>query len=187
MTSMAQDDVRGAFEFRSGAQRGARFTLYPTRLHYEARNCSETIQLHAVGAVRVAVERHARKLGWGVVLALAALVLIAVAPPLASLAGGAADNVRSQLQQNGGNAAHGLAAMLIGVLQFLHAAANLLPVLAALLGLWAIAWLLLGWIGSTTLTLALGAVERSYRVRGRDALLLDFAESLNACVGQLGR
>lgn len=186
MTAMPQDDVRAAFLFKGGALRGARFTLYPTRLLYEAPNCTENIRLHAVGGVRVAVERHPRKLGWGVVLAVLALVLVVIAAPLTSLAGGAATDMRSQLQQNGADAAHGVAAALLAALQFLHGAASLLPVAGALLGAWALAWLVLGWIGSTTLTLALGAVERSYRVRGRDTQLLDFAEALNACLAQLG-
>ena len=34
----------------------------------------------------------------------------------------------------------------------------------------------LGWHGATTLTLVLGGAERAYSVRGRDMLLLDFAE-----------
>jgi hypothetical protein len=34
----------------------------------------------------------------------------------------------------------------------------------------------LGWRGSTTLTLTLSGSERAYSVRGRDARLLDFAE-----------
>jgi hypothetical protein len=34
----------------------------------------------------------------------------------------------------------------------------------------------LGWRGSTTLTLLLAGSERCYSVRGRDTLLLDFAE-----------
>jgi len=37
-----------------------------------------------------------------------------------------------------------------------------------------------GWQGTTTLTLSFGAFERSYAARGRDPLLLDFADRLGA-------
>lgn len=185
MTSMAQDDVRAAFDFRRGALQGARFTLYSARLLYQARNCTESIQLGAVGAVRIAFERHARKLGWAVVLALLALLFFAAAGPLASMASGAVTDVRGQLQQNGGNAAHGVAGVVLSGLQLFHVVARFLPIGGALLGVWAIAWAILGWIGATTLTISLGAVERSYRARGRDVQLLDFAEALSTAVTQL--
>jgi hypothetical protein len=37
----------------------------------------------------------------------------------------------------------------------------------------------LGWMGSTTLMISLPGAERAYTVRGRDTLLLDFAEALS--------
>ena len=64
----------------------------------------------------------------------------------------------------------------MGLFRFIEVTAALLPAIAlagaiggAMLGV-------LGWRGSTTLTLALGGSERSFSVRGRDTLLLDFAE-----------
>jgi len=49
----------------------------------------------------------------------------------------------------------------------------------------------LGWLGSTTLTLTLAGAERVYPIRGRDPRLLDFAEALServvACVMVLRR
>ncbi len=182
---MAQDDLVGTFDFRSGAQRGARFTLYPARLVYHASACTESIQLGAVGAVRVAFERDGRKLGWAVAIALVALLLLLVSAPLTSWGDHAAADVLAQLRQGDTGVGHGVGGILVSVLQALARVASLLPVLGALLGAWAIAWIALGWIGVTTLTLTVGPAERAYSVRGRNALLLDFAEAISAAVAQL--
>lgn len=187
MTPMAQEDVVGTFDFHSGMLRGARFALYPARLVYHAGACVESIQLGAVGAVRVAFERDGRKLGWAVALALVALVLFLVARPLAAWGNGAATDVLQQMHQGGSGAGHGVGAILVGVLRSLARVANLLPVGAVLLGAWALAWVILGWIGFTTLTLIVGPVERAYAVRGRNTKLLDFSEAISACISQLRR
>jgi hypothetical protein len=184
---MAQDDIVGTFDFRSGAQRGARFTLHPARLTYHATGCIESIQLGAVGAVRVAFERDGRKLGWAVVLALLAAVLFLVAGPLTALGSHAAADVLDQLRQGSVATGHAVGGVLESVLQALTRIASLLPVAGALLGAWAIAWLVLGWLGVTTLTITVGPVERAYTVRGRNALLLDFAEAISTTVTQLHR
>ena len=44
---------------------------------------------------------------------------------------------------------------------------------------WAGALGAFGWIGRTTLLVSLPGAERLYPVRGRDTLLLDFAEALS--------
>jgi hypothetical protein len=73
----------------------------------------------------------------------------------------------------------------------IEALANALPLLAMLVVLGGIALGVLGWLGSTKLTLTLAGVQRVYPIRGRDARLLDFAEALServvACVMVLRR
>jgi hypothetical protein len=56
---------------------------------------------------------------------------------------------------------------------------SLLPVgaLACLIGGGALCTF--GWMGTTTLCVSLPGAERIYPVRGRDTLLLDFAEALS--------
>jgi hypothetical protein len=187
MNPMAQDDLVSTFDFRSGAQRGARLTLYPARLVFHATGCIENIQLGAVGAVRVEFERDGRKLGWAVALAVLALVLFMVSGPLTAWGSHAAADVLDQLHQGNAASGHGMGGILASVLQSLARLASLLPVAGALLGAGAIALLVLGWLGVSTLTLIVGPVERAYAVRGRNALLLDFAEAISNCVTQLHR
>ncbi len=187
MTPMTQEDVVSTFDFHSGPLRGARFALYPARLVYHAGACIESIQLGAVGAVRVAFEREGRKLGWAVVLALVALALFLVSRPLAAWGSGAAADVLQQMHQGRSGAGHGVGAILLNVLHALARVADLLPAAAVLLGAWALAWVILGWIGFTTLTLIVGPVERTYAVRGRNTKLIDFSEAISACVSQLRR
>ncbi|HVB49477.1 MAG TPA: hypothetical protein VNF69_13935 [Burkholderiales bacterium] len=184
---MTQEDVLSTFDFHSGTLRGARFALYPARLVYHAGTCIESIQLGAVGAVRVAFEREGRKLGWAVVLALLALVLFLVSGPLAAWGNGAAADVLQQMRQGSSGAGHGVGTILLSMLHALTQVAELLPVAAVLLGAWALAWAILGWIGFTMLTLIVGPVERTYAVRGRNTRMIDFSEAISACVSQLRR
>jgi len=125
-----------------------------------------------VAAIRVAFAREENKLGWGAALIVIALILVALSGPLAGLAGAAADEVAAQV-----HSAHAVASAVISVFLSLQSLARALPVLAVALVLWAAALFALGWFGVTTLTLTLGAVERAYPVRGRDAMLYDFAEA----------
>lgn len=184
---MAQDDVVGTFELRSGPLRHGRLTLHPTRLVCRAGGSIESVQLGAVGAVRVAFERDPRKLGWAVALAIVALVIFMISSPLAAWGAHAATDVLGQLQKGGGSTPHAIGGILLSVLQAFARLARLLPVAGALFGLWAIAWGVLGVLGTTTLTLTVGPAERAYRVLGRNALLLDFAEAISAGVAQLHR
>jgi hypothetical protein len=61
-------------------------------------------------------------------------------------------------------------------LRLVELTAALLPAVALAAAVGGAALAVLGWLGSTTLTLGLGGGERTYRVRGRDTLLLDFAQ-----------
>ena len=71
-----------------------------------------------------------------------------------------------------------LDAMLYGVLNVLNGFASLLPGVALALAVGAVALLAAFWVGATVLTLSFAATERSYAVRGRNRLLVDFAHAV---------
>jgi len=129
----------------------------------------ETVPLAAIASLRVAFERDTRKLGWGITVALVALVLLAVAGPLSTFAGHAVADLTSA----GGQ---GVARALISFFRVLEALATFLPVIALACALGAAALIVRGWQGSTTLSVLVGGTERVFPARGRDARLLDFAE-----------
>jgi len=116
-----------------------------------------------------------------------ALVLIGLSAPLAALAGAAADQVAAQVQAGTGGTGQSVAGVVIAAFHFLQTCARLLPVAGAALVLWGAALFALGWLGATTLTLSLGAVERAYSVRGRNLMLYDFAEAVGESVLAAGR
>ena len=156
------------FDFTSGALRGSQLMLYPRCLVHRSDSQVETVPLSRVTAIKVSFKREARRLGWGIACVLVALLLLAIASPLGSFAHGAAQELTSSGQ--------GVARALYNLLRFMEVLAALLPAIA-LAGVIGGAMLtVLGWRGSTTLTLTLSGSERAYSVRGRDARLLDFAE-----------
>jgi hypothetical protein len=65
--------------------------------------------------------------------------------------------------------------MLFAVFNALGGLASILPGIAAALAVTAVALLALFWLGTTVLSIAFAATERSYSVRGRNRLLIDFA------------
>ena len=158
------------FEFASGAQRGARLTLYANRLVLHGGDAMETVPLAQLASVRVAFERDARKLNWAVVLLVLALILAMVSGPLQN---GAAALVAGVKEQAGRES---FDAVLISSFSALGALARLLPPLAAALTALAAALLALFWFGLTMLTLSFAATEREFSVRGRNQLLFQFAE-----------
>lgn len=164
------DDSISTFEFTSGALRGSHLTLYPGCLVHRGDAGLETVPLHAIAAARVAFERDARGLGWGVALLAGALVLLLVSAPLAALAARWASKVAADQV---------MAEALLASFRFFEGLAKLLPTAAFFTALGGLAVFLLGWLGHTTLTLTLAAVERAYPVRGRNFLLFDFAEALS--------
>jgi len=166
------------FDFAGGALRGTHLTLYPNCIVHRGDAQLETVPLAAIASARVGFERDARAIGRGAFLIVLALALLAVGGPLASLAGGAAGEMASQLRSNAPAAGQGIAGVLLATFRFLEAVANLFPALAAALGLGGLASAILGWLGATTLTLTIAASERPYAVRGRNETLLDFAEAL---------
>jgi hypothetical protein len=159
------------FEFASGALRGSQLMLYPRCLVHRSESHLETFPLARLTALRVAFERHPRQLGWGVALVVFALAMLAIASPLGSVAHGAAQEMATSGQ--------GVARALLGLFRLVEMIAALLPALALACALGGAALGVLGWRGSTTLTLALAGAERVYSVRGRDTLLLDFAEQVS--------
>jgi hypothetical protein len=159
------------YDFTSGTLRGTHFTLYANCLVHRSDNHLETLPLAGIASLRVAYERDARKLGWGIALVIVALVLLAIAGPLAALAGGAA----AEMAAAGG---HGVAQALYGLFRFVWSVANALPFVAFLAALGGIALAVLGWLGRTTLVLDLSGSERVYPVRGRNPGLLDFSEAI---------
>ena len=175
---MSLDSPLAEFEFRSGAQSGTRLTLYANRLLHLGGDTMETMPLAQLAAVRVAFERDASKLNWAIGLLTIALILAAISAPLqgwaATLAGGVRDHARRE----------SLDAVLLGTFSVMGVVAGMLPVLGAALAASALALLVYFWLGVTALTLAFGATERSYAVRGRDRLLLDFAQSVAEQIAQ---
>jgi hypothetical protein len=99
------------------------------------------------------------------------LLLLAVSGPLDRFAADAATDMAKSEQ--------GVGKALYGFFRFLTALASSLPVAALACVIGGGALCALGWIGSTTLLVSLPGAERSYLVRGRNTLLLDFAEALS--------
>jgi hypothetical protein len=159
------------FEFTSGMLRGTQLSLYPTCLVHRGANHVETLPLAGMTAVRVSFERDTRKLGWGVGLVVAALLLLAAAGPLGSFASGAAGEMATA-------GAQGVPRALQGVFRLLEALASVMPVAALVCVIGGGALCALGWMGSTMLIVGLPGAERIYQARGRDTQLLDFAEAL---------
>lgn len=160
------------FAFADGELRGTHLTLYPACLIHRSEHHLETLPLAAMSAVSVAFRRDRRKLGWGIVLVVVALLLLAIAGPIGAFASAAAGDMASAGPQ-------GVAGALHGFFRLLEAFASLLPVVALAFVLGGAALCALGWVGTTTLLVSLPGTERVYPVRGRDTVLLDFAEALS--------
>jgi hypothetical protein len=160
------------FQISSGAQRGSLLTLYANRLVRQGSDAMEAVPLAQLAAVGVAFERDPRKLNWAVALLLAALLLAAIAGPLQNSIAAAASKVGDPARRES------LDAFLLGVFNALGGFASVLPGLAAALAAAAAALLVYFWLGVTVLTLAFAATERSYAVRGRNRVLVDFAHAV---------
>jgi len=160
------------FAFANGALRGTHLTLHPTCLVHRSDTHLETLPLAGMTAVRVAFERDTRKLGWGVGLVLAALLMLTIAGPVGSFASGAANDMASAGSQ-------GVPKAMYAFFRLLEALASLLPVLALACVIGGGALCALGWMGGTSLVVSLPGSERVYPARGRDTMLLEFAEALS--------
>ena len=152
------------YAFTNGVLRGTQLTLHPNCLVHRSDDHLETVPLAAITALRVAFLRDSHKLGWGIALIVIALLLLAVAGPLGSFASGAAA------------AGPQTVPVMSFIFRALEALASLMPVAALGCVIAGGALCALGWIGSTQLLVSLPGAERHYIVRGRDTMLLDFAE-----------
>lgn len=159
------------YDFTSGALRGTHFTLYATCLTHRGENHLETLPLAGIASLRVAYERNARSIGWGVALLVVALVLFAVSGPIA----GFADIHAADMAKTEPNA---VTRVLQATFALLGAVARALPFVGVLIALGGIALGALGWLGRTTLVLDLAGSQRAYPVRGRNPGLLDFSEAV---------
>jgi hypothetical protein len=168
------------YTFVGGLQRGSSLTLFPTCLVHRSDNHLETMPLAGMTAVGVTFERNARRLGWGIGLILAALLMLAVTGPLTSFASTAANDMAAA-------GAQGVPRALYSFFRLLEAFGSMLPVAALGCVIGGGALCALGWIGGTTLLITLPGTERVYPVRGRDTLLLDFAEALSERIMLLKR
>jgi hypothetical protein len=148
---------------------GGHLTLYRSCLVERTSSHFETLPLANVVAVRVSFERDQRKLGWGVVLVVMALVIFAISGPLGMFAGSAAGDMASAGTQ-------GVARALLMMFRFFEALASLLPALALASLFGGVALGVFGWRGSTVLHVSLPGTERAYASRGQNKLLIDFAE-----------
>ena len=159
------------FGFANGVLRGTHLTLYPTCLVHRSDTHLETLPIAAMTAVGVAFRRDGRKLGWGITLLVIALVVFAVSGPLDRLAAEAAADMAKSDQ--------GVGKALFGFFRFVTAATSFLPVAALACAIGGGALCAFGWLGTTTMLISLPGAERTYPVRGRNTLLLDFAEALS--------
>lgn len=156
------------FDFTTGSNRGSQLMLYPRCLVHRSASQLETVPLARVTSIKVSFKREARRLGWGIAAVIVALALLAISGPLGNLAHGAAQEMAASGQ--------GVARALYSLFRFVELVAALLPAIALAAAIGGALLAVLGWRGSTTLTLTLGGAERVYSVRGRDTRLLDFAE-----------
>ncbi len=165
---MSFDNPLAEVEIRAGA----RLTLYANRLVHQGGDSMEAVPLAQLASVRIAFERDPAKLNWAVVLLMIALVLAMVSGPLQ----GGVTALAAGVKEHAGR--ESLDAVLLASFSALGGLARLMPPLAVVLAAIAAALLVLFWLGATVLTLAFAATERSYRVRGRNHFLFEFAHEV---------
>jgi hypothetical protein len=119
------------FDFTNGEQRGSHLTLHPNCLVHRGDSYLETLPLATITSVRVAYERNGSLLGWGLTLLLAAILMLVVSAPLASLAAAAGTDLATAGNPGVGKALYSvfrvfeaLAALPIGALVAVLAAAR---------------------------------------------------------------
>jgi len=169
---VSHGDLLTEFEFGSGAQRGARLALYTNRLALHGAEAMESVPLAHLASVRVAFERDPRKLNWAIALLLAALALGAASGPLQAWMADLSAKVSA------GAGRESLEAALLACFSAIGHLAQLFVPIAWLLAAGAAALLVFFWLGQTTLTLSFAATERAFPVRGRNRLLVQFAEAV---------
>ncbi len=151
---------------------GSRLTLYANRLVQHGGDAIESIPLSQLASVRVAFERDSAKLAWAIALLFGALALAGISGPLQRWLAAAIAKFGDPARPES------LDAVLLAVFNALGGLASLLPGLAAAMAAGVVALLAIYWLGATTLTFAFAATERAFTVRGRNPLLVQFAESV---------
>lgn len=164
---MIQAELLTEFIFGSGA----RLALYTNRLVLHGADAMESMPLAHLASVRVAFERDPRKLNWAIGLLVLALILASASGPLQAWMQALSGEVR----KGGAEFLKELLLASLGAIQ--HLARLFVPVALALFA-GAAALLFFFWLGQTTLTLAFAAAERAFPVRGRNPLLVQFAEAV---------
>lgn len=167
MTEPGTGTALASFAFVHGELRGTHLSLHPTCLVHRGNTYLETLPLAGMTAVRVTFERNTRRLGWGIALLVAALLMLAIAGPLGAFASGAAAAGQQTVP------------VMQVIYRLMEALASALPVAALASVIGGSVLCAFGWMGSTLLLVSLPGAERAYRVRGRDTQLLDFAEALS--------
>jgi hypothetical protein len=155
------------YTFASGELRGTELALHSTCLVHRSDQHLETLPLAGITALRVAFLRDSGKLGWGIALIVIALLMLAIAGPLGSFASSAAAAGQQAIPA------------MQAIYRAIEAVASLMPVAALACVIGGGALCALGWIGSTQLLVCLPGAERLYVARGRDTMLLDFAEAFS--------
>jgi len=161
------DDLLTEFDFGSGG----RLALYTNRVVLHGGDAMESVPLAQLASVRVAFERDSRKLNWAIGLSLAALVLAAMSGPLQAWM----QTLSGEVRKGGAELLAPVLLASFGAIQ--HLARLFVPIALALFA-GAAALLFFFWLGQTTLTLSFAAVERAFPVRGRNPLLVQFAEAV---------
>jgi len=171
------DAPLATFEFHRGEFAGSHLSLFENSLVHRGADSFELIHLDRVAALGVAYERDPGHITWGCVLLVLAAMLFAAFWPLRMLVASMAGEVAMQTQ--GG--------FLPAALRAVDLAVSILPAASLGIAIWAIALLVLGWIGETVLRVVVAPAERVFATRGRDPLLHEFGESVSARIAKRGR
>ena len=173
---MSGEAPLATFEFRRGELAGSHLSLFRTSLVHRSADRFESSYLDRIGAVGVAYERDPGRMAWGCVLFFTAGALFVVFWPLRMLVASMAGEVSAQAQGT----------FFPAALKVFDLCVSLLPFASVAIAVWAIAWLVLGWVGETALSVASASGERVFASRGRDPLLYEFGESVSAQISARG-
>lgn len=163
--------------FERGALRGTELMLFEARFVHLGPDFSESTALDAIASVRISFERASRRIGWGIALGIAAIAVFGLAGPSGTQIGRALADVSAQIAREPAQASP-VAQFLESALRALEFLVALMPGVALGLFVWGAALAATGWIGYTTLVIALPSTEREFVVPGRDRAFIAFAEDL---------
>lgn len=180
---MKNDTPITEYSFRSGDDRGSRLTLYPGRLVHDGGNVIEQIAVGQLSSVRVEFFREQKKLKWAIIFIVIAVILNVISGPLVHVTQVAADEVAEHARKE--KITGGIPGVLHLAFRAMERGAGMLPSLGWLLILWSAVLLGLYWWGRTSMTLAFGASEREYVVRGREPMLYEFADAVSGRLAEL--